>query len=167
MAKQNLGGVYANMDFPPYVWTEYPKHIKTGNGSEFSIANNAEEEAKILAKLQKNEDDAPPETYNYVADPEKEILISRAAELGVPINRKWSKSKIQTVVQGAEDNVDALPAELPEVEEVIPEENSEQYKDKLIAEAKDLGIPANKLWGIPRLKSSIAEIKKSRKNIEE
>lgn len=162
MAKQNLGGVYANMEFAPYTYQEYPKHVPIGPNGKYEVALNAAEEERILSKMQKYDDDAPAETVAYVPDPDKEILISRAAELGIPINRKWSKAKIQTLVEGAEDDVDSLPAESEktEDEEALSNTTPEELKESLIAKAKSLGIPANKLWGIPRLKASIAEVTK-------
>lgn len=166
MANKNNGGVYANMDFPPYAYQEYPKHIKTGPHGQYAIVNSAAEEAQILNKLQVDEDNAPAELVQLVSDPEKEILISRAKELGVPFNAKWSKSKLQMVVNEAEEAVDVLPPEDPEAKEKeknVPQpvegETPEEYKDHLIQEAKFLGIPANKLWGLPRLKASISEAK--------
>lgn len=174
MAKQNFGGVYANMDFPPYVWQEYPKYIATGVNGQHTIVYSAVEESALKNKMQKAQDDMPAEPVHYVADPEKEILISRAAELEVPINRKWSKAKLEQVVKEAEEAIDDLPAEeapvknmkLAVIEEynddqeiVEDSESPEEYKDRLINEAKALNIPANKLWGIPRLTASIAEAK--------
>lgn len=169
MAKQNYGGVYANMEFKPYVWTEFPKHIMTGIGDKYEVAYNAEEEAKIRAKLQKDEDDAPAITAPHVADPAKQILISRATELGVAFNPKWSKEKLGRVIQQAEEDADNLPADvvgtrkvksvLKEFPTTIGAEATETVsKEALIAQAQALGIPANKLWGIPRLKASIAEV---------
>lgn len=160
MAKQNYGGVYANMEFPPYVWTEYPKHVPIGGG-RYEVANNADDEAKILQRLQKDEDNAPAYIEPLVTDPAKEILISRARELGVPFNAKWSKTKLEQVVKEAEDTIDSLPAESNKSEDT--ELPSEELKEKLLAEAKALGIPANRLWGIPRLRASIAEFTKATK----
>lgn len=171
MAKQNMGGVYANMDFPPYSYQPYPRHIVTGPHGKYEVAHSAEEESKILAKLQKDQDDAPAEPVHFVADPEKEILISRARELQVPFNSLWSKAKLKKLVEQAEadTDVDSLPAEdlerkklitsitAEDVEEEEAAESAEDYKETLIAKARNLGINANKLWGIPRLKASIAE----------
>lgn len=155
MGKQNLGGVYANMDFAPYVYQEYPKYIPTGPHGQHVIAKDADHEEKILAKVQQDQDDAPPEPVQYVSDPEKEILISRARELNVPFNSKWSKLKLQHIVNEAELEVDSLPAEYPL--DKNENENSREYKEKLISDAKALDIPATHLWGIPRLKAHIAE----------
>lgn len=161
MAKQNFGGVYANMDFPPYVWTEYPKHVPTGANGKYEVAFNEADEERILAKLQKTEDDAPAKVEPYVADPEKEILISRARELQVPFNPKWSKAKLERIVQEAEDEVDALPVET--TAKKLDEVTSEEDKDELIARAKALGIPANRLWGVPRLLTMIADKEASKR----
>lgn len=170
MAKQNYGGVYANMDFHPYVYTEYPKHVSTGNG-RYEVVNNEAEELKILDKLQIVNDAAPAEAIRHVADPEKDILIARAYELGVAINRKWSKQKLEQVVKTAEDDVDSLPADETTIKPVsqvvvsqfeIPEETPPvDEKAELLAEAKALGITPQgvHLWGIPRLKAAIAEVK--------
>lgn len=173
MAKQNLGGVYANMDFPPYVWQEYPKHIATGPHGKYEVAQNAADEERIRAKLQKDQDDAPAEPVHLVLDPQKEILISRAHELGVAINRKWSVAKLQQVVNAAEQSVDNLPAEgeegqadetpndpsgtVVDMPQEPIDETPKQLKDRLLAEAKALGIEAHHLWGVPRLKAAIAE----------
>lgn len=143
MAKQNYGGVYANMEFPPYEFREYPKHVVTGPFGQYEVANNETEETVIRAKLQKDHDDAPAVAAPMVADPAKEILISRAREIGVPFNPMWSKVKLDAVVKAAEAELDNLP----------PEEDD---KDALIARANALGIKATKLWGIPRLKQDIA-----------
>lgn len=150
MAKQNLGGVYANMDFPPYEYREYPKHIRTGPYGRYEVANNAAEEEKILAKLKQDNDDAPAIMAPLIADPEKEILISRARELGIAFNSQWSKAKLTLVVQAAEKEIDNLP----------PEEELDE-KAKLYAEAKSLGLKAQgmHLWKIERLKAAIAEVK--------
>lgn len=172
MAKQNTGGVYANMDFPPYTYVEYPKHISIGPHGQHTTVFNKQEEQELLSKMQKDQDDAPAYIEPLVVDPAKEILISRARELGVAFNAKWSKAKLEQVVKAAEDDVDNLPPEMPaekksriaapvveddaaESVEITPEE----YKDSLISQAKSFDIPANKLWGIPRLKASIAEAK--------
>lgn len=186
MAKQNLGGVYANMDFPPYVWQEYPKHISTGPYGKFETVHSKQEEMAILARLDSEFDNAPAEAVKYVPDPEKDILIARARELGVAINPKWSKAKLSVVVSEAEEAVDNLPAELPQARErpsnkltlgnvappqsMLPAEDPKdaQYdspddlKNALYLEAKDLGINGTgmHLWGIPRLKQAIAEHKK-------
>lgn len=153
MAKQNLGGVYANMDFPPYVWQEYPKHIKTGQYGQFEIAANAQDEERILSKLQLEDDNAPAIAAPLVADPEKEILISRAVELGIAFNPKWSKAKLTTVIDIAEKEVDNLP----------PEEEVDE-KAKLYAEAKSLGLKAQgmHLWKAERLKAAISEAKEAK-----
>lgn len=148
-------GVYGNMNFPEWKYREYPKHISTGPHGQYVVAKNEEEEEKILVTLQKEDDDAPPEQQILVADPEKEILISRAAELGVAINKKWSKLKIKSAVEDAEAAADALPVESSEAE---VERDDEEYKLELIEKAKSLGIPANKVWGIKRLKKMIAEV---------
>lgn len=171
MAKQNLGGVYANMEFPPYEFREYPKHITTGLYGQHEVVNSAQEEEALRARLQKALEDKPADAVHLVADPAKEILISRAYELGVAINRKWSNAKLAKVVKEAEDAIDDLPPEQigrkksapievisePEAEEETG--SADELKEYLISQAKELGIPANKLWGIPRLKTSIAEAK--------
>jgi hypothetical protein len=175
MAKQNYGGVYANMEFPPYEFREFPKHISTGHKdragkSIFEIANTAEEELAIKKRIQTFLDNAPAEASFSEQDPEREQLAQRAKELNVPINRKWSIKKLQAVIASAEDSVDDLPPEEnlapdeivsdePVVEIATASDHLENEKDKLIAEAKSLGIAANKLWGIPRLRSEIAAAK--------
>lgn len=167
---QNLGGVYANMDFPPYVWTEFPKHIKTGPYGQYEVAKTATEEKEILTKLQKEHDNTPAEVIHYASDPAKEILISRARELEVPINIKWSKTKLQAVVDEAEKAIDDLPAEgatlpkvmvLEEIETPATVEELENEKTTLYNEAKALGLKTTgmHLWGIPRLKAAIIEAK--------
>lgn len=174
MAQQrNYGGVYANMDFGPRVWVEYPKHICTGPNGQYEVANNLEEEQVIVARIRKEGGEVPVHVAPHIQDPEKEILMSRARELEVPFNPKWSKAKLKQIVQQAELDIDNLPPEestktrveeQPKEEEIVEEESEtgisqDELKDQLIAEAKELGIPANRLWGIPRLKSSIAEAK--------
>jgi hypothetical protein len=172
MAKQNFGGVYANMEFPPYVWQEYPKHIITGPHGKFTTVNSKIEESELRQKLQIAHDDMPAESLVQVIDPDKEILISRAHELGVPINRKWSKAKLEAVVKAAEDEIDNLPADEQIIErksvvqnhddepaeEMESGKTEEEYKDELIAIAKQLGVKnVSRLWGIPRLKATIVE----------
>lgn len=162
MHRPPYGGVYANMDFDkiygPKSYQEYPKHIPVGSNGEYLVAHTPKEEEEILGTLQEMDDNAPAKVEHYVADPEKEILISRAREIGVAFNRKWSKAKLKQVVEEAEAEIDALPVERA-AEEEDTGETPEEMKDRLIQEAKSLGIPANKLWGIPRLKSTIAEHK--------
>lgn len=176
MAKKNYGGVYANMEFPPYEYIPYPRHIITGPNGLYEVANSEEEEKRIKDRLRKAHDDAPAEFEAFIADPEKDILVSRARELNVPINRKWSKQKLQQVIQEAESAIDSLPpedqedaksvfAETPVIDHFAhiqtslsaPAQIEEDDKDELVAQAKALGLPATKVWGIPRLKASIAE----------
>lgn len=170
MAKQNFGGVYANMDFPAWQFVEYPKHIITGLHGKFETAYSAADEERIRARLQKDQDDAPAEHVPYVADPAKEILISRARELGVAFNSKWSKAKLEQTVKAAEDAVDDLPAEevavrpkrpmpTPPIIENDEEATADVQKARLYDRAKELGLNAQgmHLWGIPRLKAAIAE----------
>lgn len=183
MAKHKpYGGVYENYDFEkvygPKEWAEYPKAVPTGTtqfDKSYKVANNAEEEAAIRASMkQQFEDNLPAETHAYVADPEKEILISRARELEVPFNAKWSKAKLQVLITTAESEVDNLAAELPLTKEQIkeaatsllgaqhvPEEENEDVHATLLEEAKRLGIKERNmhLFGVPRLKAMIAEHK--------
>lgn len=177
MAKQNYGGVYANMEFAPYQYQAYPRHIPTGDKGEYEVVFNEEEEVKVRAKLRKQFDDVPAEIEAFTADPEKEILISRARELEVPINRKWSKEKLIATLKAAEDAIDNLPPEGAEDEEPATEPTAtvngagiahiadvttvEEVDDKeaLLAKAKELGIKAQgmHLWGVPRLQATISE----------
>lgn len=154
VAKQNLGGVYANMDFPPYEYREYPKHIRTGPYGKYEVALNQEDELKILTRLKQDDDNAPAiAPAALIADPEKEILISRVRELGVAFNPQWSKAKLSKVVDEAEKEVDNLP----------PEEELDE-KAKLYKEAKALGLKAQgmHLWKSERLKAAIAEAKEAK-----
>jgi hypothetical protein len=158
MAKQNFGGVYANMEFKPYEWQEYPKHITTGPHGKYEIVNNLEEEEKVLAVLQKQYDETPGVFVPFVADHAKEVLISRARELGVPFNSLWSKTKMEKVIAEAEAAVDDLPPEETEPKKpATVDKTTKEFKDKLLAEAKSLGIPAVHVWGVPRLENAIAE----------
>lgn len=184
MAKQNFGGVYANMDFPPYVWQEYPKHIPTGPYGKFEVAYSKADEDKIVARLDNEFDNAPAEAVKFVPDPEKDILIARARELRIPINAKWSKAKLSQLVSEAEEAVDSLPAELPNPRErpsnkltlanSTPQpismisaedpndekfESADDLKNSLYLKAKEIGVTGTgmHLWGIPRLKQAIAE----------
>lgn len=183
MAKAKpYGGVYENYDFEkvygPREWVEYPKAIPTGTGpfdKSFKVALTAEEESAIrIALKQEFEDNLPAEVHAHVADPEKEILISRARELGLAFNEKWSKSKLQGIIANAEAEVDNLPAELPIAKPEtrtmpssllgLPASQDEENEDvhaKLLDEAKRLGIKERNmhLWGVPRLKAAIAEEK--------
>jgi hypothetical protein len=177
--KQNrtFGGVFENYDFEkvygPKTWVEYPKAIPTGitpHDKSFRIAQNAEEEAAIRATLQQAHDSAPAEAQPMVADPAKEILISRARELQIPINEKWSKAKLQGLVEAAEADVDNLPAEVPEPKAVYtppePEDSdNEDLHATLLAQAKAIGIKERNmhLWGVVRLKAAIAEEKAKNK----
>lgn len=162
MAKQNLGGIYQNMEFTPWVFKEYPKHVPTGPYGQFAVANNAEEEHRILKRVQQDQDDAPALTMPHVRDPEKDILISRAQELQVPFNPKWSKGKLQQLVDEAEEQVDMLPVDESRLHPADFADTVAE-KDRLIAEAKALGIPANRIWGIPRLQDVI---KRARRKLE-
>lgn len=176
MAKQNFGGVYANMDFPGYEYREFPKHIPTGPHGRYEIAANATEEEVIRKRLQAEADGfaAIPEFVHHTPDPEREALVSRAAVLGVPINKLWSITKLKSTIQAAEAAMDELPAEgaAPLKPTVLTtpglDEHSasgltpEEYKDKLIEEAKSFGLSATRLWGIPRLEQTIAEAKAHR-----
>lgn len=174
MAKQNFGGVYALMDFPPYQYREYPKAIQVGQRGEFKIAQNEEEESKIRSAIVAKIDSLPAENQAaaIAADPVRESLILRANELNVPINRKWSIGKLQAVVKDAEEAIDNLAPDdnLPANENAdgalsdgSEEIHSEDDKEVLIAKAKSLGIPANKLWGVPKLKRTIEEVEASKK----
>lgn len=172
--QRNYGGVYANMDFDAIygskAFHEYPKHISTGGKGQYTVVHSAAEEHELLNRIQKDQDDAPAYVAPYVTDPEKEILISRARELGVAFNSKWSKMKLKQTVEAAEQDVDNLPAEqvnkvkvtamvIDNNEKLEAPQTDEEFKDKLIAEAKSFGYPANRLWGIPRLQTSISEAK--------
>jgi len=174
MAKQNYGGVYANMDFPPYTYVPYPRHIATGPRGEYEVAYSEEEERKIKARLQREHDNMPEEVEAFATDPEKEILISRARELNVPINKKWSKEKLKSVVSAAEADIDNLPPEDEDDDHIgvvsltAPTNNNDDNaetddKEALLGQARDLGIKAQgmHLWGVPRLKATIAEFKAS------
>lgn len=173
------GGVYENMDFEqiygPKEFKEYPKFIPTGPHGQGTVVQTADEERDLRARMQKDEDDAPAYVAPLVADPEKEILISRCRELGAAFNPKWSKAKLKATVETAEADVDNLPAELPlqkkskaqthlsdepELAEIDPETD---VHATLLAEAKSIGIKAvgMHLWGIPRLKLAIAEAKRN------
>ncbi len=170
MANRNLGGVYANMEFKPYQYQEYPKHIRTGDHGQYTVVYDATEERALLNSMKQIQDNEPAYVAPLVADPEKEILISRCRELGVAFNSKWSKQKLLGVVRDAEAAVDDLPpeeaptkkAKVEEPEEIDDTEqeivDQDALKDKLIAQAKELGIPnVNRLWGIPRLQLHISE----------
>ena len=189
MAKQNYGGVYANMEFPPYEYREYPKHIMTGVEDKYEVVYTKDEEEKVMRRLQRAFDALPTENAAFIVkDPEKDLLIARAHELGVPINRKWSKAKLQSVLADAENEIDSLPPEgaaeealarpitlvekVDEPTEVKAEEapksapapaksDNDLIKAALIAEAKSLGLnpPGLMLFGIPRLRAMIAEHK--------
>lgn len=170
MAKQNLGGVYANMDFPPYTYQEYPKHIRTGPYGKYEIANTAKDEEEIRTRLQLQHEVAVQAAEAPPPDPIRDSLIARALRGGIPINQKWSNQKIEAVIQEASLAMDDLPPE--DTARIAPDENEEgggiiaseeETKDELIAHAKSLGILANKLWGIPRLRTSIAEAEAAKK----
>lgn len=154
MAKQNLGGVYANMEFAPYSFQEYPKHVQTGPWGKYEIARDTKEEQEILArvnqKFEAHQDAQARDEAEALLDPHHESLVAKARMLGVPFNSKWSTPKLQIVINEAEKSMDDLP----------PEENISDVRhnqDELIARAKSLGIPATRLWGIPRLLREIAE----------
>lgn len=176
VARQNLGGVYANMDFPPYEFKEFPKAVPVGPHGQTTIVSTKEEENILLKKIQKDHDDAPAEVIPSVPDPEKEILISRARELGAAFNSKWSKAKLKATIDAAEMEIDNLPPEGEEENEepddgvqelslnsLRPMDKSyndqEALKESLLEEAKALGLKGTgmHLWGIPRLKAAIAE----------
>lgn len=145
MAQRNLGGVYANMEFKTYEYQEYPKHIRTGPHGEYKVVNNSHEEEELKAKLEADQNDAPAEQIEVVSDPERDILIARAKDLGVPINKKWSIAKLKLTISDAESEIDDLPAE------------EEDSKEELLVKAKSMGINARPQWSITRLKNAIAE----------
>jgi hypothetical protein len=158
MAKQNLGGVYANMEFPPYEFREYPKHIKTGNRNNFEVANNVKEEEEIRSRLQLEKEVRIQAQEAEPTDPIRESLIKTLNKMNVPFNNKWSNTKLQMTIANAELETDNLPAiENVATENNELEETEEEDKDALIAQAKSLGINASRVWGIPRLKKEIAE----------
>lgn len=170
MAKRDYAGVYANMEFPPYQYQPYPRHINTGPHGQYEIANNEDEERRIKSKFNSaHTESAFPNADEAVApvvDHEREILISRALDLGVPINRKWSKDKLKRIVAEAEAAVDDLPADevqggedksQSDLFEDSKDSEEHEDKDELIEQAKELGIPATRVWGVPRLKASIKE----------
>lgn len=182
-AKRPYGGVYENMDFPTYEFTEYPKHVPSGAHGKYEIAHTAEEEAEISARVGYKQEVIAQEQRELGPDPQRERLILRARELDVPINRKWSLYKISSLIKEAEESLDALPAEpidyhtsnsakvakptLVAAKIVDPDdepaENEEPSKkevhSQLFKEAKALGIECHHVWGIPRLQSAIAEHK--------
>lgn len=145
MAKSNNGGVYANMDFGSYVYQEYPKHIKTDKFGNYITVSDSTEEKKVRSELQYSDQEAATEVVAQILeDPHHEALVAKCRVLGVPFNPKWSNSKLQATITANETSNDDLP----------PEENTEdavEDKDALIAKAKSFGIPATKLWGVPRL----------------
>jgi hypothetical protein len=171
MAYKNTGGVYANMEFPPYEFREYPKLIPTGPHGAYQIVSSQREENELLDSLGVAREKALAAKAHGPVDPQKEILIARASELGVPINKQWSMLKLQAVISAAEAAVDELPPEGEEIEERIHNKliaaadekveeisNFEDDKTELVARAKELGISsASRIWGVPRLKSAIAE----------
>ena len=169
MAKQNLGGVYAGMDFPPYEWKEYPKHVAIGPHGQTKIVQSAEEEQKLRAELQSEQDNEPAQQLPHVADPTRAILISRAREIGAAINPNWSITKLKSTIEAAEADLDSLPPETlvttkatheaaPEVP-VLHNQSPDDQKAELIERLKELDPTAKNLhlWGIPRLKAAIAE----------
>lgn len=166
------GGVYANIDYDklygPKKYHRYPMHIPVNSEGRYLIANNEEEEKAIRDKLQEQFDNSPAEQLPYFSDPEKDILISRARELNVPFNSKWSKAKLRAVVEQAEQDIDALPPEIitpkgkQEIFTAAPlpaAEDLEEDIEALRSEAKALGGKAVHLWGVPRLKQFIEENK--------
>lgn len=177
-ARRPYEGVYATIDFPPYEYQEFPKYIATGMHGKFEIAYTQEEELEIRTRNQLQSNVISAGRQFSQTDPERELLAGRAAELGVPINRKWSIAKLKQVIMDAEKSIDDLPADeglqaTPQinVDDLPPDENEHvkqevppalvvdqaRLKDDLIAKARSMGINANKLWGIPRLKATIAE----------
>jgi hypothetical protein len=172
MVRKPYGGVYENMDFAniygPYSFQEYPKHVPIGPDGKYAIANSREEEDAIVARLNLL-DNLPPEPAPLVSDPEKEILISRARELGVPINTKWSKQKIKATIATIEEDVDELPVEEANVGEQEVYQSPQHAavvsasteKSALLAEARSVGVYDSHMhvWGVPRLKAAIAEAK--------
>lgn len=157
---KNNGGVYANMDFPPYEHREYPKHVITGPYGKYEIVHNREEEIKLKGVLEQNEIVSSLEAPH---DPEKDALIAKARFLGAPINRLWSNAKIQSVIAQAETAVDNLPPD-EEVADDEPEETAPPTIDELddlqqlVAKAKELGIKSARIaWGAERLKARIAQ----------
>ena len=64
MAKGQFGGVYANMEFPEYVFREYPKAIKLKDGRVVAVNSQAEElrmidevvPVKDVAKIEQERD---------------------------------------------------------------------------------------------------------------
>lgn len=187
MAKHNYGGVYANMDFPPYEYVPYPRHIPTTDG-KYEVANSEAEEAAIKAKLKKDHDNLPALDPYFTSDPEKEILFARAKELGVPFNPKWSKAKLKNVIDTAEMEIDNLPPDsgfgdkapafftrdlmtptlTDTFDKLVETPNIPDDREALVAKAKSMGInPVGiHLWGIPRLKATIAEHEQANNNDE-
>ncbi len=166
MAKANLGGIYAAMDFPPYEYREYPKHIVIGPHGQYKTAQNSKEEAEIKSQLSQDfvaeqiAAAAPP------SDPYHEDLILKARSLQIPFNSRWSNTKLAAVIKEAEEAQDNLPAE-----ENVPttlaiagqlksqsddEAGSEDY-DALTTKARSLGVNVNRVWGLPRLRREIEQ----------
>jgi hypothetical protein len=172
-------GVYENYDwekvYGPKQWVEYPKAIPTGPHGQFKVVQNAEEEKVIRAALQEIHDNTPPYQEPHVADNEKDVLISRARELKIPINTQWSKKKLLQVIADKEAEVDDLPPEdlvdpkpliapiLAQADET--ENENEDLHTTLLNQAKHMGIHERNmhLWGVPRLKAAIAEEKAKQK----
>lgn len=75
MANQlNLGGMYDSMEFPPYVFKEYPKMV-TVNGVE-KIVNNQREEIALLREIPT--DELANDLTVELAQKDKEIAALRA-----------------------------------------------------------------------------------------
>lgn len=155
MAKaRSFGGVYENMDFAPYVFQEYPKHIKTGDHGRFEVALNAEEEAEIRSRIEFKNEVITAKQEALGPDKEKEKLILRCEELDIPINRKWSSQKLYDLIREAESAIDALPPE----PSLLDTRGTDEHK-ALLEEARALGINVHHAWGTPRLKAAIEKAK--------
>ena len=96
MAREQFKGVYASMDFPDYVYREYPKRIKLKNGREVEVNSQAEELRMIdevvpvqnLAQIEQERDAVAAallEKDNALKAKEKEIEELKAKLAAKPV----------------------------------------------------------------------------------
>lgn len=71
-------GVYASMDFPPYVYKEFPKYVKRPDGRE-KVCENAREELDFMADAVDTRQ--PPSALEAERDKLASTLEDKDAEL--------------------------------------------------------------------------------------
>jgi len=92
------------MDFPPYVYQEYPKEVSRKDGTRVVVGSQSEE-IKLLAT-----DQSEPVV---LADPERDAMMSRIRELEEQIAAQAQAKTSAPAPSGAKTGPASAPASTP------------------------------------------------------